>query len=143
VNLTSRRIGLSESTRPTSTMTKSLKIAWTSYVLIVVALITTSITTGRRATRMAGSPHYLFTRTQVFIQQQVAPEDQTDAALDALFEEAGESTTMTVAQPAFVLGLVDAVAPVTVIGAATLAVFTVLGRRRRRAAGKPAAQALP
>lgn len=124
-------------------MTKTLKIAWTCYALIVVALITTSIVTGRRATRMAESPHYLFTRTQVFVEQQVEPTGQTDAALDALFEEAGESTTMTVAQPAFVLGLLDATAPVTVFGASMLATFTVIGRRRRRAAGNPSTEALP
>ena len=124
-------------------MTKTLKIAWMCYVLIVVALMTTSLITGRRATRLAGVPHYLFTRTQVFVEQEVEPTDQTDAALDALFEEAGESTTMTVAQPAFVLGLLDATAPVTVFGATTLAIFTVMGRRRRRAAGRPSAEALP
>ncbi len=120
-------------------MTKTLKIAWTCYVLLVVALITTSLITGRRASRLAGTPHYLFTRTEVFVEQEVEPVDQTDAALDALFEEAGESTTMTVAQPAFVLGLLDATAPVTVLGAAMLAIFTVLGRRRRRVAGSPPA----
>lgn len=118
-------------------MTKTLKTAWTCYVVIVVALITTSIVTGRRATRLAGSPHYLFTRTQVFVEQEVEPENQTDAALDALFEEAGESTTMTVARPAFVLGFLDATAPVTVLGAAVLAILTVMGRRRRGAAGRP------
>ena len=124
-------------------MTKTLKIAWTCFALIVVALITTSIITGRRATHLAGTPHYLFTRTHVFVEQQVKPKDQTDAALDALFEEAGESPTMTVAQPALVLGLLDATAPVTVVGAAMLAIFTLIGRRRRRAAGKPSAEALP
>ncbi len=124
-------------------MTKTLRIAWTCYVLIVAALITTSIITGRRATRLAGTPHYLLTRTRVFVEQQLEPEDQTDAALDALFAEAGEPPTMTVAQPAFVLGLLDAVAPVTVLGAAILAIFTLSGWRRRRAAGKPSNDALP
>ena len=124
-------------------MTKTLKIAWMCYALIVVALMTTSLVTGRRATRLAGTPHYLFTRTQVFVQQPVEPKDETDAALDALFEEAGESTTMTVAQPALVLGLLDAAAPVTVLGAAILAIFTVMDRRRRRTGGKPPAEALP
>ena len=122
-------------------MTKPLKIAWTCYILIVVALITTSIITGRRATRLAGTPHYLLTRTHVFVETAVAPTDKTDAELDALFEEAGEATTLTVARPIFVLGLLDATAPVAILGALALTIATLIDRRRR-AAGKPSTEAL-
>ena len=122
-------------------MTKPLKIAWTCYILIVVALITTSIITGRRATRLAGTPHYLLTRTHVFVETAAAPTDKTDAELDALFQEAGESATMTVARPVFVLGLLDATAPVAILGGAALAIATLISRRRR-AAGKPSAETL-
>ncbi len=98
-------------------------------------MLTASIVTGRRATAIAGAPHYLLTRTTVFVEKEVEPESDTEAALDALFEEAGETPTRTVETPAFVRGLLDATLPVTAIGLILQGSATLLARRRIAAAG--------
>lgn len=112
-----------------------LRLAWFAYAIVVVAMLTVSIVTGRRASAIAGSPHYLLTRTTVFVEKEVEPESDTEAALDALFEEAGETPTRTVETPAFVLGLLDATLPAAAAGLLLLGGATFLSKRRRAAAG--------
>ncbi len=114
-----------------------LRFAWIVYFIIVAAMTTVSIVTGRRATAIASSPHYLLTRTTVFVEERTPPASDTEAALDALFEQAGEVPTRMVEKPAFVLGLLDATCPAAALGLLALAGATFLARRRRAAAGKP------
>ena len=103
-----------------------------SYVIIALVMIATSLVTGRRATISTGEPHYMLTRTTVLVERPVEPKNATDAAVDALFEEAGESTEMTVEEPRFVLGLLDATAPVVVGGGMIVLLLWWRDRRRRR-----------
>lgn len=100
------------------------------YVAACATLIAVSLATGYRATRIAGTPHYLLTRTHVQVRRAVPPQNPTDAAFDALFEEAGEPVEMMVERPAFVLGLLDATGPLTAAGG--LALLIAWARRRRR-----------
>lgn len=94
---------------------------WIAFSVLIAAVWAVSLGTGYRASRFAGSPHYLLTRTSVPVLRDVPPEDEVDAALDEMFEEAGEDTRMTVDEPMFVLGLLDAALPVTAVGFAVLA----------------------
>ncbi len=104
-----------------------------AFLLLAAALVAVSLYTGHRATRLTGEPHYLFTCTHVYVTEQVPPEDETEAALDAAFAEAGEDTRQTVRHPLFVLGLVDGAAPLVLLGAIVLAGRHYLARRRRAA----------
>lgn len=110
------------------------KTALVAYVLVSASMLITSILTARRAERETGQPHYLLTRMTVLVEQRVEAENATDAALDALFEEAGEPATMTVERPLFVLGLMDATGPFIVGGGVLLGIAKVVARRRRRRA---------
>lgn len=111
------------------------KAATFCYFLVGLAMIATSLVTGRRATVLTGEPHYMLTRTSVLVERHVEPRNATDAALDAVFEEAGESTDMTVEEPMFVLGLADATGPV--IAGGGLIVLVLWWRERRRRRGRP------
>ncbi|RIK68233.1 MAG: hypothetical protein DCC65_03285 [Planctomycetota bacterium] len=104
-----------------------------AFLLLAVALVALSLYTGHRATALTGEPHYLFTCTHVYVAEEVPPEDETEAALDAAFAEAGEDTRQTVRHPLFVLGLVDATAPLVLLGAIILAGRHYLARRRTTA----------
>ncbi|MFQ5411584.1 MAG: hypothetical protein ACE5EC_04780 [Phycisphaerae bacterium] len=108
-----------------------IRVGWMLYGVVAVGMMVTSLLTGRRASAVAGSPHYLFTRTQVFVEERVAAEDATQSALDALFEEAGEPAMRTVARPMLVLGLLDATGPIVLVGGVGLGIATLVGRRRR------------
>ncbi len=110
-----------------------MKAAISIYLLLCLALITTSLITGRRATEISGDPHYLFTQTSVLVERKVEPDNATDSALNALFEEAGESTALHVEEPIFVLGLLDATAPTMVVGGLIVFLLCWRDRRRRRA----------
>ena len=101
------------------------------YALICTTMIATSLVTGRRATVKTGNPHYLLTRTTVLMEKKVEPENEIDAELDALFEEAGETSLMTVEEPMFVLGFLDATGPVVAGGAVVLGMVAVVRRLRR------------
>lgn len=103
------------------------------YVILSLALVGTSLVTGRRATRLSGEPHYLLTRTRVLVERKVEPGNATDAAMNAIFEEAGESTRLHVEEPAFVLGLLDATVPAIVLGGLIVGLLYWRNRRRRRA----------
>ncbi len=103
-----------------------------AYAAVSLGLIAVSIATGRRATILTGHSHYLLTRTHVFVERPVAATSPTDEAFDALFAEAGESTAMTVEEPLFVLGLLDATGPAVLAGGLfTLAVWRASRRRLR------------
>ncbi|HKQ49289.1 MAG TPA: hypothetical protein VJZ71_14555 [Phycisphaerae bacterium] len=112
-----------------------MKVMWSLYFGLLLAMIATSLVTGRRATVLTGEPHYLLTRTSILVERHVAPKNATDAALDAVFEEAGESTDMTVEEPMFVLGLADATGPVVLGGGLVVLVLGWRQRRRRRRPG--------
>jgi hypothetical protein len=110
-----------------------MKAILSLYVGLSLAMTATSLVTGRRATMSTGEPHYLLTRTSVLVERHVEPKNATDAALDAVFEEAGESTDMTVEEPMFVLGLLDATGPVVAGGGMIVLLLWWRDRRRRRA----------
>ena len=102
------------------------------YLVLSIAMIATSLVTGRRATALTGEPHYLLTRTSILVERQVEPKNATDAAVDALFQEAGESTALNVEEPMFVLGFLDATGPfVAGGGLVVLLLWWRDGRRRR------------
>ena len=111
------------------------RVAVYCYAILGLAMITTSLVTGRRATLLTGNPHYMLTRTSVFVERPVESTNATDAALNAAFEDAGESTDMTVEEPMFVLGLLDATGPV-VFGGGIVVLF-LKWRDRRRQRGRP------
>jgi hypothetical protein len=108
----------------------TFKYVFRGYTLICLALITTSLITGRRASLLAGEPHYLLTRTSIYVERKVPPGNATDAAVNAVFEDAGVSTSLSVKEPVFVLGLLDVTAPVVVVGG--LIVLLIWRRARRR-----------
>jgi hypothetical protein len=105
-----------------------------AYVALCLALIATSAYTGHRATKLSGDEHYMLTTTSIFVPEDLEATNETDAAFDAAFGEADESTAMTVAKPMFVLGFLDATAPAIVLGGALLGMVSWLSRRRSRAA---------
>jgi len=109
-----------------------MKKALLIYLVASAGLVAVSLLTGRAATRRAGTPHYLLTRTTVEVEAIVPPESATDAAFDAAFLEDGEDTRMTVSQPQFVLGLLDATGPAILLGGAALGIAWAIRRRRRR-----------
>lgn len=108
-----------------------MKRLFLAYALISVSMIGTSLVTGRRATLLTGEPHYLLTRSTVLVEREVEPENEIDAELDALYEEAGETPTMTVEEPMFVLGFIDATGPAVVGGGFVLAIIAAVRRLRR------------
>jgi hypothetical protein len=95
-------------------------------------MIAISLVTGRRATVLSGEPHYMLTRTSVFVERKMEPASATDAALEAAFSEAGETTDVHVAEPIFVLGLLDATGPVVLGGGLVVLLLWWRDRRRRR-----------
>lgn len=109
-----------------------MRLAWLIHAVVSIALLATTVVTARRAERMTGEPRWLVTRTHVLVEEPVEADNPTDAALDALFEEAGEPATMLVRRPLFILGLLDATVPVMIGGAVVLLAAGRLARRRRR-----------
>ena len=101
------------------------------YILLSLAMIATSLITGRRASVLTGEPHYLLTRTSIFVERKVPPGNATDAAINAAFEEAGVSTDLHVKEPIFVLGLLDATAPAVAGGGLIVLLLWRRDRRRR------------
>jgi hypothetical protein len=111
-----------------------LVLLWATYVAVSLALITTSFVTGRRASAIAGEPQYLFTATRIPVQRTVPAKNPTDAAFDALFEEAGEPVKMTVFEPVFVLGFLDVTGPVVLGGLLAMLIAARIARRSRKTA---------
>jgi hypothetical protein len=108
------------------------KAATCCYVVVALGMIATSLVTGRRATVATGEPHYMLTRTSVFVERPMEPKNATDSALEAAFAEAGESTDVHVEEPMFVLGLADATGPVVAGGGMVVLLLWWQDRRRRR-----------
>lgn len=115
-----------------------LRFAVIAYALLSALLITTTLVTGRRATLLTGHPHYLFTRTVVLVQRDMPTDSETDAELDALFAEAGEETRMTVEEPMFVLGLLDATGPAVLAGGLLITGWAAKRRFKQRRGPGPA-----
>ena len=90
------------------------------YALVAVAMIATSLYTGRRATTISGRPHYMLTTTHILVDEEVPPENAGDAAFDAALREEGESTKIPVERSVLVLGFVDATGPFVLGGGAVL-----------------------
>jgi hypothetical protein len=107
-----------------------MKAMLSLYIAVSTALITTSLVTGRRASLLDGEPHYLLTRTSIYVERKVPPGNATAAAVNAAFEESGESTDLYVEEPIFVLGFLDVTAPAVTGGG--LIVFILWRRARRR-----------
>jgi hypothetical protein len=87
---------------------------------VAIAMIATSLITGRRATAMSGRPHYMLTRISVLVMEEVPAENAGDAAFDAAMREAGESPAIPVEKPCFVLGFADATGPFILAGGSIL-----------------------
>ncbi len=105
---------------------------WLAYAFCSSLLIGTSVYTGRMAHLISGEPHYLFTEFSIAVEREVPPANPTDAALDALFEEAGEPVRMIVDEPRFVLGLLDATGPMLLVGLVVAGIATRRARRPRQ-----------
>ncbi len=115
-----------------------LRIAAILYGLVSIAMIATSLYTGRRATAISGHPHYMLTTMHILVDEEVAAESSGDAAFDAALRDEGVSTKIPVEKPLFVLGFADATGPFILAGGGVLAiVWVVKVRRRRRAAVFP------
>jgi hypothetical protein len=84
-----------------------LRVAVIAYALVAVAMIATSLYTGRRATTICGRPHYMLTTTHILVDEDVPPENAGDAAFP-------------VERPLFVLGFADATGPFVLGGGAIL-----------------------
>lgn len=112
-----------------------MKAALYGYLIVSLAMVATSLVTGRRATILTGEPHYLLTRASVMVEREVEPRNVTDAALNAIFKDAGESTMMTVEEPVFVLGLLDATGPIVAGSGIVLLWLWRRDRRRRTGVG--------
>lgn len=109
------------------------------YLAISAGLIVTSAYTGHRAKVISGKDYYLFTRTRIFVDREIEPQDEADAEFQLAMREAGEDTTIAVDEPCFVLGFLDATAPFILLGGISLLAAKGLSRRWRRArtAGEP------
>lgn len=115
-----------------------LRIAAILYGLMSIAMIATSLFTGRRATQISGHPHYMLTTMHILVDEEVAADSSGDAAFDAALRDEGVSTKLPVEKPQFVLGFADATAPFILAGGGILAMaWVVKVRRRRRAAVFP------
>ena len=108
------------------------RFALFAYMFVSVAMLVTSIVTGRHVSRLTGDEHYMLTRTSVFMEEKIPPKNSTDAALDAAFEEhEGSPSTLLVERPAFVLGLLDATGPFVVFGGLLMFIGWLYRRRAR------------
>ena len=106
-------------------------IAWT-YLVISLAMISTSLITGHRATALSGKPHYMFTRTTVSVDEDVPSDSAADVARQQALREAGVSTVLPVDEPCFVLGFADATGPIVVLGGAIVLIAWAWKRWRGR-----------
>ncbi|MBI5763147.1 MAG: hypothetical protein HZA51_06450 [Planctomycetes bacterium] len=115
-----------------------LRVATILYGFVAIAMIATSLYTGHRATVISGRQHYMLTATQISVDEEVPASSAGDAAFDSALREGGESPTMPVDKPLFVLGFADATGPFILAGGGILAIlWGVKVRRRRRAAVFP------
>lgn len=100
---------------------------WVGVSLLVLCV---SLASGYRASRAAGMPLYLFTKTRVPVEEPYVPETAEAAEAEAAFREAGgEPTMVPVLRPMWVLGLVDGALPVVLL---TGVGCWVSGRVRRK-----------
>jgi hypothetical protein len=106
-------------------------VAWT-YAALSLAMIATSLYTGHRATVLSGKPHYMLTRTTIWVEEVIAADNDSDAAYDAATRETDQPPTpTTVDKPCFVLGFADATGPVVLMGGSILLVIALWRRWRR------------
>jgi len=103
---------------------------WIAFGVAVAGMAAATAVTGWRATRLTGDPKYLFSCTTVFVKRHLDPETDQDAAFDAAMRDAGESDEQWVPVPMVVVGLLDATAPVAVLGAMGAGAVTWWARRR-------------
>jgi len=108
------------------------RFALCAYVVLSLTLAATSLYTGHRAKAISGKDYYLFTRTHILVEKNVEPTNEGDAAFDAALEEAGESAAIPVEEPVFVLGFLDATAPLVLGGGVMLLAARFIARRRRQ-----------
>ncbi|MFO0973230.1 MAG: hypothetical protein U1A27_07315 [Phycisphaerae bacterium] len=101
---------------------------WLAFAALVLAI---SLISGHRASRAAGAPQYLFTKTHVLVNEPYQPADARDAELERAFADAGEPRVEFVSRPMFVLGLLDAALPL-IAGSGLLAALVAWRRRAGR-----------
>ena len=101
---------------------------WLAFSTLVVLV---SLATGYRASRAAGAPQYLLTKTSVVVERPAVAADEQEAELLRRLAEAGEDTRVSELQPMFVFGLLDGALPLVLISG--LLVWGVGYVRRRRA----------
>jgi len=94
-----------------------------------------SLATGYRASRAAGVPQYLFTKTRVLVETVPPPADETEAEIEAALAESGEPPrTVVEFRPMFVLGALDGALPMVIVGGIAALIWTLCRRRTRAGA---------
>jgi hypothetical protein len=89
------------------------------WLAFAVATLTVSLASGYRASRAARAPQYLFSKTQVLVEEPYVPANAVEAALEATLREAEDGpSTVTVKRPMLVLGLLDGAVPILVASGA-------------------------
>ncbi len=101
---------------------------WLAFSTLVVLV---SLATGYRASRAAGAPVYLLTKTSVVVERPAVAADAQEAEILRRMAEAGEDSRVSELQPMFVLGLLDAALPLVLFSG--LLVWGAGFVRRRRA----------
>src|SRR5437016_23327 len=96
-------------------------------------MIATSLITGYRATALSGKPHYMLTRTTVWVEEAVPADNPADAAYDAALKGSDQTPTLTtIDKPCFVLGFADATGPVVLLGGLVVLIAAIWKRQRAR-----------
>lgn len=101
---------------------------WLGFSTLVVL---TSLATGYRASRAAGAPQYLLTKTSIVVERPAVAVDEQEAEILRRLAEAGEDSRVSELQPMFVFGLLDGALPLVLISG--MLVWGVGFVRRRRA----------